>query len=106
MISRAKWKVEYTSQGALAVYKGRAGVAAAASILSERSSNEEANAAGSSVAFETEEATEGITVCTMWLSSASTTFGFTNDARFMRPYMQRVQRGLANLDSGLQVETT
>ncbi len=106
LIARAKWKVGRTPTSASAIYQGRGGVIGAATILTSRGSDEQAGAVGSVVMFETEAGENGRTVCRMWLDLSASTWGFTNDARFLRPYMQRVQHSLAEVDPHVVVQTT
>lgn len=89
----------------VATYQGRAGLIGVTSSLLETSRNEEQAAVGSQITFAINPASSGgRTECSMWLSSRSTTFGFTNDARFFRSYMQGVEKHLRALDPGLMVE--
>jgi hypothetical protein len=106
LIARAKWGLQRTPEGAVATYLGRGGMIAALTILTERGSNEQAGAVGSQITFETAVGENGVTVCRMWLSSSASTFGFTNDARFFRPYMRRVEGSLTEVDPRLVVRTS
>lgn len=105
LIARAKWQVQSTSQGAVATYLGRGGVIGALTMLTERGSNEQAGAVGSQINFETSAGEKGRTICRMWLSGSASTFGFTNDARFLRPYMRRVEDSLTEVDPRVEVRT-
>jgi hypothetical protein len=103
VLLKAKWAVQRTPNGATAVYQGRGGVVGFASALSEMARSEEAGAAGSEVRFEIEQQSAGQTVCAMWLASSSTRLGFTNDARFFKPYMRAVEDQLRLIDPKLHV---
>jgi hypothetical protein len=104
VVARAKWSVSTTGRGAVATYKGRAGLVKGVTMLSSRASNEEDAAIGSQVSFEVEPQGDGLTVCTMWLSSSSNVIGFTADGRFFRPYMRMVQDRLGELDPAMQFD--
>jgi hypothetical protein len=100
---KAKWSVNRTPKGASAVYEGRKGLVIVATALSETAQSEEAGAIGSEVRFEIEEQGDGFTICAMWLESRATRIGFTNDGRFIRPYMRAVETQLRQTDPSLQV---
>jgi hypothetical protein len=74
--------------------------------LSELARSEEAGAVGSEVRFEIEQQSSGQTVRAMWLASGSTRLGFTNNARFFKPYMRAVEDQLRLIDPTLQVATS
>lgn len=104
VLARAKWDVRPSGKGAVAVYRGRSGVIGVATMLSSTASAEQENAIGSEVTFEVEEITaDGTATCAMWLSSGSSTMGFTSDGRFFRPYMRAVEDQLRRIDPAVQV---
>jgi hypothetical protein len=103
VFARARWDIERSGKGAVAIYQGRKGLVMAMTMFSQTASAEQEGAIGSKVTFEIEEVTGDRTVCAMWLSSLSTRMGFTNDARFMRPYMRAVETRLRELDPSVQV---
>jgi hypothetical protein len=102
-IMKAKWDISRSGNGAVATYRGRAGVMKALTVLSSRASDEEAGAIGSQVTFEVEDIADGAATCAMWLSSGSKSIGFTADGRFFRPYMRAVEDHLRQIDPALQV---
>jgi hypothetical protein len=101
LLVRAKWATERTSDGAVAVYGGRKGVIAAATMLSARASAEQDGALGSKVQFAIESTEQHLTFCAMWLAAHGSRVGFTNDGRFFRPYMRSVEDHLRMVDPGL-----
>lgn len=103
LIARAKWTLRQTPKGAVAVYRGRGGVMGFLTLLTERGSNEQASAVGSEIAFETRAGDNNTTVCRMWLSLSGSSMGFTSDARFLRPYMRRVEDSLRQVDPHIAV---
>jgi hypothetical protein len=104
LLARAKWDVRPSGNGAVAEYQGRSGVIGVATMLSSTASAEQESAIGSEVAFEIEGITaDGNVTCAMWLSSGSTTIGFTSDGRFFRPYMRAVEDQLRRIDPAVQV---
>jgi len=103
LLARAKWDVARTPNGANATYRGRKGLVVVTTALSQTAQAEERGAVGSEVRFEIEEEGDGFTICAMWLASGATRMGFTNDARFFRPYMRAVEAQLRQVDPGLQV---
>lgn len=103
LVARAHWEVRPLRSGAVAVYQGRKGLAAVASGFSRVQMAEEEGAIGSQVTFEVEAVRDGQTTCAMWLSEMGKRWGFTADARFIRPYMRSVERRLRELDPELQV---
>jgi hypothetical protein len=100
---KAKWKIDRSGSRAVAVYEGRKGVVAMATMMMERAQAEEDGALGSQVTFEVEESADGLTICAMWLSSSASRMGFTNDGRFMRPYMRAVESKLREIDPALAI---
>ncbi|WP_042406270.1 hypothetical protein [Streptacidiphilus carbonis] len=104
IFTRAKWALKQTPSGAVAAYQGRSGVVGFLTMMTEKGSHEQAGAVGSQVTFEMDADANGTTVCNMWLNLSSTTLGFTNDARFIRPYMRRVQLSLKEIDPQLIVQ--
>lgn len=103
LIVKAKWSVQRTQKGAVAVYEGRKGFANVATAFSQTAQAEEAGAVGSEVRFEVEQRGER-TICSMWLASHASRLGFTNDARFFRPYMRAVEDRLRRIDPALQLK--
>ena len=103
VLTKAKWRIESAPTGAIAVYQGRAGLVAAATIFSSRANDEQQAAIGSQITFETAAGDGPSTECTMWLSSSAKTLGFVADGRFFRPYMRLVQQCLAEIDPELTV---
>jgi hypothetical protein len=103
LIARAKWDVRRSGNGAVAVYRGRAGLVKVATIMSSTASAEEDSAVGSEVKFEIEDVSAGTVTCAMWLSSGGSSLGFTSDARFFRPYMRAVEDQLRRVDSSVSV---
>jgi hypothetical protein len=110
LVTKAKWGVKRTSKGAVAVYEGRKGLGALGGIMSKTAALEQDTALGSEVQFEVDENHDGRTVCTMWLGSSGRAgiagiVGVTSDARFIRPYMQAVQKEMLALDPSAQIST-
>ncbi len=103
LVAKAKWTIDHTSRGAVAVYEGRRGLAAAATAFSQTAQSEEEGAIGSEIRFELEEEGDGYIICAMWLESRTTRIGFTSDGRFFRPYMRAVETHLRQVDPTLQV---
>jgi hypothetical protein len=103
-LMKAKWSLEAYDNGATATYQGRAGLMKGLTLLSSRASDEEARAIGSEVTFEVEDISGGRATCAMWLSSKTSTVGFTADGRFFRPYMQAVETHLRSIDPAVQVQ--
>ena len=103
VLLRAKWEVSRRPNGAAAVYRGRKGIIKAATAMSEIASTEQQGADGSEVKFEIVGPDGNHTICAMWLASYATRLGFTNDARFFRPYMRAVEDQLRRLDPSVQV---
>jgi hypothetical protein len=103
LLTKAKWDVHRTDNGAVAVYRGRAGLMKGATMLSSTATSVEDAAKGSEVTFAIKDSANGAATCAMWLSTVSTTIGFTNDGRFFRPYMRTVEGHLRQLDPGLGV---
>lgn len=87
----------------MAIYRGRAGLIKGVTMLSSTATSEEQAAIGSEVTFEVERAADGAATCAMWLSSGSSTLGFTNDGRFFRPYMRAVEGQLRRCSRQLRV---
>lgn len=103
VLARAKWDVAERADGAVATYRGRKGVIAAMTALSETASAEQEGAIGSEVKFEIVARDGDHVICAMWLASHGSRLGFTNDARFFRPYMRAVEDELRRLDPQTQV---
>lgn len=103
VLLRAKWDVRTLPNGATAIYRGRKGIMGVATALSETASAEQQGADGSQVKFEIVGPDGNHTICAMWLASFGTRLGFTNDARFFRPYMRAVEDQLRRLDPSVQV---
>jgi hypothetical protein len=103
LLARAKWSVEQVGDGAVARYQGRKGIVNALTAFSDMAQAEEASAIGSEVKFRIEAEDESYTTCSMWLASRSTRLGFTNDARFFKPYMRAVESQLRTIDPALKV---
>lgn len=104
LVLKAKWSTARAPNGAVAIYKGRKGLAAAGPLLSEQARREEQIALGSEVRFEIEEQGDGYTICAMWLAEHGEQAGFLiTDARFFRPYMRAVATQLRQVDPSLQV---
>lgn len=103
VLIKAKWKTRRTGKGAVATYAGRAGVVVGAvTAMSDHAQAEHQSALGSAVEFEIEEVSGGVVTCAMWMSSGgSGMFGTRSDARFIRPYMQTVQKRLREVDASL-----
>ena len=101
---KAKWEVSRQGKGAVATYKGRGGLVAAASVLSGRVADVEATAVGSRLQMEVTryDASGGVTECSLWLASRGTQHGLTVDAGFFRSYMNEVESALRALDPGLR----
>jgi hypothetical protein len=102
LVSGGKWDVTTNSSSATAIYQGRRGLGALASIASQTSSQEADTAVGSEVKF-TVEGNDGQSSCVMWLESSGRSgiagmLGSTSDARFIRPHMQAVAREIKKLD--------
>jgi len=100
---RAKWSVESTPDGAVAIYQGRKGLAAAATLLSDMAAAEQDGAIGSEIKFEIVGQDGDHTMCAMWLAVRASRIGFTNDGRFFRPYMRSVESELHRIDPSVQV---
>ena len=110
LVLKASWSVSRKGNGAVAVYKGRKGLGALGGALSRTAALEQDTALGSEVSFEIETAGDGRTVCSMWLESSGRAgiagiFGATSDARFIRPYMQAVEKEMLALDPAAQITT-
>jgi hypothetical protein len=103
VLLRAKWEVRKQPNGAVAIYRGRKGFIGAVTVMSETASAEQQGAIGSEVKFEIVGPDGNHTICAMWLASHASRLGFTNDARFFRPYMRAVEDQLRRLDSSIQV---
>jgi hypothetical protein len=103
LLLRAKWDIRQSGSGAMAIYRGRAGVIKVATIMSSRATAEEDSAIGSTVTFEIEQVSDGTVTCAMWLSSGSSSLGFTSDGRFFRPYMRAVENQLRQVDPSVAV---
>jgi len=101
---KAKWSITRTPKGAVASYLGRGGLIGAATHLSAMGTDEQAGAEDSEVHFEIEEA-GGKSHCTMWLGVYGSRMGLTADARFIRPYMQRVEEELRRVDRHVAAST-
>jgi hypothetical protein len=99
----SRWRVTRQGAGAVAVYEGRGGITGFFTQLTERGTNEQDSAVGSKVEFTTEPGPGGVTVCHMHLAEWAAGMGFTSDARFIRPAMQRVEGALRALDPSLTV---
>jgi hypothetical protein len=100
---KAKWDVRPSGNGAVAAYRGRAGLIKGITIMSSTATAEEQAAMDSEVTFKVEEVTDGTATCAMWLSSKSTSLGFTSDGRFFRPYMRSVEDQLRQIDPRIAV---
>ncbi len=85
ILLRGKWEVRSERSGAVAIYQGRKGIMAAATLLSDTASAEQDGAIGSEVKFEILGRDGDHTVCAMWLASRGSRLGFTADGRFFRP---------------------
>jgi hypothetical protein len=103
IIAKAKWDVSRSGDGAVAIYRGRAGLVKGLTILSSMATAEEQGAIGSQVTFEIEGVADGQVKCAMWLSHGASRLGFTNDGRFFRPYMRSVEGQLRRVDPTLAV---
>jgi hypothetical protein len=103
VFAKAKWDIRQSDGRAVAIYRGRAGLIKGVTMLSSTATSEEQAAIGSEVTFEVERVANGAATCAMWLSSGSSTFGFTNDGRFFRPYMRAVEGRLRQVDPDLSV---
>lgn len=109
LIAKANWRVNRKSNGAVAVYGGRKGLGALG-MMSRTAALEQDTALGSEVQFEIEKNSGNRTVCAMWLGSSGRAgvagmVGVTSDARFIRPYMQAVQKEMLALDPSARVTT-
>jgi len=110
LLGSANWGVSRKGNGAVAVYQGRKGLAAIGGIVSKTAALEQDTAIGSEVTFEIEGTGDGRTVCSMWLASSGRAgiggiLGATSDARFIRPYMQAVQKQMLALDPAARIAT-
>ena len=110
ILVKADWGIDRTGTGAVAVYKGRKGIGAIGGALSKTAALEQDTALGSEVKFEIDGHSDGRAVCSMWLSSSGRAgigglLGATSDARFIRPYMQAVQKELRSLDPSARIST-
>ena len=111
LISKARWQVTRSGNGALAIYGGRKGLGAVGGTLSQTSAHEQDTALGSEVRFEVEPAGNGKSACSMWLAMSGRAgvaglLGSTADARFIRPYMQAVSAEILNIDPSARTSTT
>jgi hypothetical protein len=102
IIAKGNWSVSRSGRGAVAIYQGRAGLGAIAGGGNGRQAKEMHSATGTKVKFEVEPADSRRTRCLMRLESRGSTFGFTSDARFFRPYLRRVEKNLRCLDASLE----
>jgi hypothetical protein len=110
LVAKAKWDVRRRGNGAVAVYQGRKGIGAIGGILSKTSALEADTAIGSEVTFEIDKGGGEHTGCAMWLSSSGRAgvggiMGSTSDGRFIRPYMQSVQKEMLALDPSARITT-
>lgn len=90
----------------IATYQGRAGMAAGlTTVVGGRAQRTEEGAVGSELTFTVDESrsANGQTRCSLWLSSAGTTLGFTHDAGYFRSYMSDVENNLRQLDPSLTI---
>jgi len=99
----SRWEIRAVQHGAVAAYQGRGGMMELMTGLSERATVERDSAVGSEVQFQASASPNGVTICLMHLKSFATSIGFTSDARFIRPAMQRVERALREVDPNLVV---
>jgi hypothetical protein len=108
LVANAEWTVRRTGGGAVAVYEGRKGLAAVVGAMNKVSALEHDTARGSEVKFDAEPGNDGRSVCSMHLALSGRAgiaglLGVTSDARFIRPYMQRVTRAILTLDPSAEV---
>lgn len=108
LVAKASWDLSPTAEGAMAVYKGRRGIGALGSVMSQTVAFEQDTALGSKVTLEVDGSSGGRTQCSMWLSESGRAgiaglFGVTSDARFIRPYMQAVRDEMLVLDPGARI---
>lgn len=108
----SQWEFKQRGNTTIAVYQGRSSLMQITGALAGGRSgrvarDEAANAVGSEVEFVvvgTDE--EGRTVCRMHLATSGVSGAvFTSDARFIRPAMQRVGKGLHALDPSMTQTT-
>jgi hypothetical protein len=109
LVAKARWDLQRTNRSAVAVYQGRKGLGALGS-LSKTSAHEADTAIGSTVTFRIEDSANGRTTCSMWLSSSGRAgigglLGATSDARFIRPYMQAVEKEMRRIDHAVRIST-
>jgi hypothetical protein len=102
IIAKGNWSVSRSGRGAVATYQGRAGLGAITGEGNGRQAKEMHSARGTKVKFEVEPGDPSRTRCRMRLESRGSTFGFTSDARFFRPYLRRVEKNLRRLDASLE----
>ncbi|MDA0167069.1 hypothetical protein OM076_42810 [Solirubrobacter ginsenosidimutans] len=91
----------------MATYEGRKGLGALGT-MSKTSVHDADSAIGSEVTFQTSGNGNGRTECSMSLSSFGRAgigglLGATSDARFIRPYMQAVEKEIRALDPGARI---
>lgn len=103
LVLRAKWDIDRSASEATAVYKGRKGVMALGTMISDMATAEQEGALDSEVRFEVVGQDDGQIFCTMWLAEHANRLGFVNDGRFFRPYLRSVQAELSKLDPNLRV---
>ena len=101
IIAKGNWSVSRSGRGAVATYRGRAGLGAVTA-GGGRQAKEMHSAIGTKVKFEVDPQVSGRTPCLMRLESGGSSFGFTSDARFFRPYLNRVDKNLRRLDALLE----
>lgn len=111
-LMKAEWSVDRKVGGdgrraIIATYKGRAGLSAFVTSLSQRSTDEGEAAVGSQITFEAKPHGQGGSECTMWLSSATKVMlVFTADSRFFRAYMSKAADAIKRQDPGALISKT
>jgi hypothetical protein len=98
VVLRARWEITRSGGESRAIYRGRGGIMRAVTGLSKIATAEQDGAVGSEVKFVVDGTDDGHTVCSMWLAEYASRIGFTNDARFIRPYLRAVENELRAID--------
>ncbi len=111
LLTKARWRLHTSSNGATATYEGRRGLGAVGGILIRTAAQEADTAIGSRVSFTVERTDGSTTLCSMALTSSGSSglgglLGATSDARFIRPYMQAVAKEMRRLDANARIQST
>lgn len=103
VVLRARWEITRSGNELRAIYQGRGGLMRVVTGMSKVATAEQSGAQGSEVKFVVDGTDDGHTVCSMWLAEWASRIGFTNDARFIRPYLRAVETELRTIDTTVGV---